>query len=282
MILIADSGSTKTTWCLTDGTSSAYHTGVGINPFFMDEPAIRQEIEKVAVHFNSQGSITKICYYGTGIVNPEKAGFLKSILQKGFGVEDVLVNSDLTAAARALFGRGEGIAIILGTGTSSGYFSNDSLVNQIPSLGFWLGDEGSGSDLGKRLIKAYLRKEFGKKLLSNFETRYGKFDRIEVFSQIRENARVNAWFASFVPFLKEFEGESEINKLLEDAFSEFTEKAILPYRPQSDTPIGMVGSVAFHFEGLLRKVVSRYVDNELKIIQDPVPGLIEFHVTNVQ
>ncbi len=282
MILIADGGSTKTTWCLTDQRTSYEHTGMGINPYFLDETDIEKELREVFDSLNRPPVINQVFYYGTGIVNEEKAGLMERLIKKVFRPEEVKAFSDLFGAYRALFGNKTGLAGILGTGTSSGYFEQGTLSRQLPSLGFWLGDEGSGADLGKRFIKAYLRKELDAEITGRFEETYGSFDRLEVFRQIKENSRVNAWFASFVPFLGANLENPGVNQLVESAFNELCEKAILPYKLMNDVPLGFVGSVAFYFEPLLRKVMAQYADNELKILQNPIPALIDFHVTNVQ
>ena len=280
MILIADSGSTKTSWTLTEAGSQKSIQGPGLNPFFIDTASLTSEIGRV---FKKLGSpkLSHIYFYGTGIIGEEQSRLINDILCKLSSPEQVIVKSDLQGAYHALFGMETGIAAILGTGASSGYFEKGKLMNQVPSLGFWLGDEGSGSDLGKRLIKAYLRKEMTAELISSFEDKFGSFERALVFQRIKE-PRPNAWFASFTPFLKDNEDHPLINNLLEMAFDEFVEKTLVPYRINPLHKVGIVGSVAYYFEPFLRRSLAKYLDNEVVIMKDPMPGLIDFHVTNVQ
>jgi glucosamine kinase len=280
MILLADSGSTKTNWVLIDKDVRVDYTGIGLNPFSLTQMAIEDELYQVFRAFGNP-QINVIRYYGAGVINHEQSEYLAELLNQVFRVKDIRVESDLTGAYRAMFGNGEGLTCILGTGTATGLYKDGKIINQIPSLGFWLGDEGSGADLGKRLIRCYLRKELSDHLLSDFETAYGLFDRLAVFERMKENNRVNAWFASFVPFLSQHIIEQEIYQLVSEAFNEFAEKSIVPYKLANYKQIGIVGSVAFCFEDILRKTLVKYSDCEVIILKDPIHALVDFHVTNV-
>ena len=141
MILIADSGSTKTDWRIVEGNTIVGQTQtVGFSPYYQDADSIATEMQANLLP-HCKGKITKVFYYGTGITNDEKAGILSTAFLKVFDeVEHIDVQSDVLGAARAACGHQVGIGCILGTGSNSCYFDGERITFQIPPLGFWLGD----------------------------------------------------------------------------------------------------------------------------------------------
>ena len=220
MLLIADSGSTKTKWILRNGDQMQEYVGPGINPYFVTDGFINEEFQRV---FEALGGPKpgQIGFYGTGITDREKSERISQFLENQFGVEKekILVKSDVVGAGLSLLGLKDGVACILGTGASTARFVGGKIVDQQPSLGFWLGDEGSGSDLGKELVKTYLRNDLGD-LQAEFEKEFGAFDRYLVFEKINQ-PKPNAWFASFTPFLKKHEKINIVQSILNERFDLF-------------------------------------------------------------
>ncbi|MGR3811563.1 hypothetical protein [Jiulongibacter sp. NS-SX5] len=276
MMLLADSGSTKTKWVYVNDSQRIDYTGIGLNPHFVSETQLVKELSKVAQHFQI-ASLNQIHFYGTGITSNVVADPMLKVMSETFQIQREKINlqTDLVGAYRALFKDQEGVTCILGTGAATARMKDGEILEQQPSLGFWLGDEGSGADLGKELIKKYLRNDLGP-CISAFEKKYGAFDRHFVFEQIKKE-RPNAWFASFVPFLKEREEEEILRKLVEKRFRIFVESNLLKYSIEADQNIGFVGSVAYYFKNSLQRVVSQYMDNEILVMKDPIPGLIAYH-----
>ncbi len=158
MILVADSGSTKTNWCYSSGEGEPeFYRSNGINPFFRTTKDIVEELQKVLLPALS-GKVKHIYFYGAGVVNEEKAGVIKSALAECFPGAGCEVESDLLAAARATLGHAQGIACILGTGANSCFYNGKEIIEHVPPLGYILGDEGSGTYMGKRLLADYLKK----------------------------------------------------------------------------------------------------------------------------
>ena len=157
MILIADSGSTKTIWCLLSkkGNPALFST-TGINPFFRNSDDIEAELKTGLVPKLNSG-IEKVFFYGAGIINDAKKNVIRTALKRLFPGTQIEINSDLLAAAHATLGKNQGIACILGTGSNSGLYDGDSVIENVPPLGFILGDEGSGAVLGKKLLADYLK-----------------------------------------------------------------------------------------------------------------------------
>ncbi|WP_341227816.1 hypothetical protein [uncultured Arcticibacterium sp.] len=280
MKLIADSGSTKTNWALCQGTSCRIFKTKGINLHFMSEEQVGEILTSVKLHFGE--AISSILFYGAGVSSIDKIKVMSGYLNKYIDTSaEVHVFSDFLGACRALFGNGKGVASILGTGASSGVYDGIEIVVSVPSLGFWLGDEGSGSDLGKRLIKAYLRNELPPDLKDKFEIEFGSFKRDVIF-EVLTKEKPNAYFAKFVPFLKSNLEDRWVSALVSKAFEEFVKHNLLKYNVNGDMKLGFVGSIAFYFQDLLKATLARYFDNDILILQDPMQALIDFHVTNVQ
>ena len=148
MILIADSGSTKTDWCLgnTKTNSRAVRTG-GINPFHQSVDEIKEVIASTLIpQLGDTTEFTTIYFYGAGCI-PEKTNIVKTALAQNFPKANILVESDLLGAAHALCGKTAGIACILGTGSNSCFYDGKKITANISPLGYILGDEGSGAVL---------------------------------------------------------------------------------------------------------------------------------------
>lgn len=116
MTLIADSGSTKTDWCMENTT--IIHTQ-GINPFHQSTEYMEHILtNELLSQLPKDITIRDIHFYGAGCT-PEKSVILKDILATHFPESTIEVQSDLVGAARALCGNAPGIACILGTGSNS-------------------------------------------------------------------------------------------------------------------------------------------------------------------
>lgn len=281
MKLVVDSGSTKTKWGVVSGTFSKVFETSGINLHYLDDEAVLLNLREAKGQLDE--SIESIFFYGSGISSEEKVGRMTNLLKEGIALNaEIRVMSDFMGACHALFGSKSGIACILGTGASTGRYNGEKIIQTIPSLGFWIGDEGSGADLGKRLVKAYLRNELPDFLKYDFEIDFGSFDRQFVFEKLSSGKKPNAFFASFSHFLKKHEKNEFVISLLETAFEEFVKHHLLKYDVSPNEQIGFVGSVAFHFQDTLKRVMAMYFDNELLFIKDPIQALMDFHVTNVQ
>ena len=160
MIIIADSGSSKTDWRLitNDGVIEKAQTR-GLNPHLISALDFKKEIQKSELVEWPINSIEKIYFYGAGITGVKLQENVAQWLQITFNRADIVADSDLLGAARAIYGSKEGMIGILGTGSNSGYFNGTEIEKRVPALGYILGDEGSGNALGKRLVISFLREE---------------------------------------------------------------------------------------------------------------------------
>ncbi len=278
MILIADSGSTKTDWRILDQNEVIAQTQtVGFNPYYQDADSIANEL-KVNLLPLCTKEVTQVFYYGTGVTNEEKAAVIKDAILKVFPTcQQIEAQSDVVGAARAACGKTAGIACILGTGSNSIYFDGEKTGFQVPPLGFWLGDEGSGGHLGKSLLLSYLHKEMPLEIRAKFEEKYGAMDRLMVLENAYHKPFPNRYFASFSRFLFDNLEDNYCKKLVENCFLQFFEKYILKYPMCHETDVNFVGSVAFYYKDLLIEVADSQNIRIGRILEVPIGGLVEFH-----
>ena len=279
MILIAESGSTKTDWTLLNKrvVEAEFQTS-GINPYFIDKRQTVNLLNEQLVPHLVVNSVTEIYYYGTGITDDGKRQVISGALQEVFeNIQNIAIESDVLAAARGLFGKSAGIACILGTGSNSCLYDGEKITFQVPPLGFWLGDEGSGGHLGKQLVLSYLHKEMSSEVRRLFEGKYGAFDRMPVIENAYQKPNPNRYFASFSPFLLENANHAEIEALIRDSFRLFFEKYVSKYPDIHKTEVGFVGSIAYHYRSFLETGAEVHGIKTGKILKAPMEGLVAYH-----
>ena len=276
MILIADSGSTKAEFRLL-GMNTEEQTFIlpGINPFYQSESEISHLIHTELYPKLAGCSISKIYFYGAGCAFPEKKKMLENALSCSFPQAEIFIDSDLLAASRALFGTGRGIACILGTGSNSCLYNGREIEKNVSPLGFILGDEGSGAVLGRKFISDCLKNQLPDSLQKKFFAQYN-ITPPEMLERVYKQPFPNRYLASFTPFLLENINEEPISQLVKTSFTEFFERNIKQY-PITDEKVGFIGSIAYYFQDILRKVAEEQHYQIEKIEKSPMAGLVEFH-----
>ena len=271
--LIADGGSTKTVWCLMeDGKEMARVKTQGLNPYFQTEEKIKQIIKmELLYQLRTQGynpdDVKKIEYYGAGMRDEMKTKF-QSVLKSLFEADEIVVDSDLLGAAKALCGNHEGIAAILGTGSNSCLYDGEKIVKNIPSLGFILGDEGSGAVLGRLFIGALFKGALPDDLREEYLSDTGQ-DLSDIIDKVYRQPMPNRYLAHAAKFIRQHIDCEPLEQLVIDNFRAFFRRNIIPYgRP--DLPVNFVGSIAHHFEPQLRRAASLEGITIGKIIQSPL------------
>ncbi len=278
MILIADSGSTKTEWCVSqDGIPVRQIRTNGTNPFFQSACEIAGELEQALFPAISDLPIDAVCFYGAGCAFPEKNKIIADCIQARLPVP-VEVYSDLVGAARALLGHKAGIACILGTGSNSCLYDGEKIVQQTPALGYILGDEGSGAVLGKLLVGDCLKKQWPQSLIDSFLDRY-QLTQASILERVYKQPFPNRFLASLVPFLHDHLNEEPVYRLVYNSFSQFFIRNILSYPNASQYPIGCTGSVAWYFRDVLQDAAHSQGLHLGEIRQAPMEGLITYHST---
>jgi len=277
MIVIADSGSTKTDWCLinANGRVNTVQT-IGLNPYFLDENDILNILRKDLYPFLDNKKVEQVFFYGSGCALPEKKQMVQCALDFFFMHADVEVENDLLGAARSMCGDEKGLICILGTGSSSCIYDGNQIIERLPSLGHLLGDEGSGAYLGKKIVSAYFNNELPEHLQKIFTQKYPA-ELAEVLDKVYKQPFPNRFLASYVDFLNENQSDSFVKELVGLAFDEFFKKQVLRYDNHNEYPICFVGSVSFIFADELRKSAEKHGITISKIEQTPLDGLLKFH-----
>ncbi len=277
MQLIVDSGATKTDWIIiSEGKQVKSVQTTGINPYFITENEIIRLLQKELTSLMGLSKITSINFYGAGCLDLEKRSIVYSALEQIFRNITISVNSDLLGAARALYGNREGVACIIGTGSSSCYYKKDEIVSVASSLGYILGDEGSGAHLGKTFIAAYLKNSVSSDIRDRFEKRYD-FQLTDILDLIYNKPFPNRFLASFSEFLHENMSDKFVCEMIRMCFKEFFLNLVNTYSDMAQVPVGCVGSVAYYFRDIIEDIA---FDNNIeisKIIKSPVEGLIKYH-----
>ncbi|MGM9717761.1 MAG: ATPase [Prevotella sp.] len=276
MILIADSGSTKTDWCVAkDGFTVKRFTTQGINPYHQDERRINGIVLDELLPQTGEYKIKKIVFYGSGC-REETIPAMKTILHSAFNNNiEVEIYSDLLGAARAICGHEEGIACILGTGSNSCLYDGKKIVGNIPPLGYILGDEGSGATLGKIFINEILKNnqmnDLKKEFLQVLQMTEG-----DIIDRVYRQPMANRFLASLAPFIHSHIERHEVNEIVTENFRQFLLKNVKRYH-RDDLQVSFIGSIAWHFKSqLLQSALEEnvYVGS---VEKSPMDGLLRYH-----
>jgi hypothetical protein len=275
MIIIADGGSTKTNWCLINdaGTRIQFNTE-GYNPDFIGTEGIQTSLQKSLP--DTLEKVTEVHYYGAGVSSAKKAEIVAAAMRAVFTQAKVVVDHDLLAAARALLGVKPGFAAILGTGTNSCIYDGKEVAMSVDSLGYFLGDEGSGSYIGKRLLRDYLRGLLPDGLQENFRETYN-LTREDVLDRLYNKPLPNRFLASFGKYAYDHNNVSYCREIVLDGFKAFFDNLVTKYPNYQDYTFNCIGSVGYNFRDALTQVAKSYNMEVGKIIRSPIDDLVDYH-----
>jgi glucosamine kinase len=273
-LLIAESGSTKTDWVLLKkGKQSKRFKTAGINPYLQSTVDIIAQLEEQCAE---RIKPDEIHFYGAGIHSKSNKQIVASALQSFFDTKTVSVESDMLAAARGLSQQKKGMICILGTGSNACFYDGKKIKDQLPSLGYIAGDEGSGNHMGKRILQYYAYKTFDADLNAYFEAHIGN-DMSTIIHHLYKQPFPNRYLASFVKLLVNNRGHFMVENIIEDSFNEFIHQHLFKYRQSWKHPIFFTGSIAYLFADVLENLLGQYEFELGRILQNPLEGLIEYH-----
>ena len=278
MIAIVDGGSTKCDWVILEnsGKISQKTESIGFNPNIINADLIPQEIEKNPHLFLIKNQLDYIYFYGSGCGTVENALLVETQLQKVFPYAKVTVKEDLTAAAYAAYNGKPAIVCILGTGSNSCYFDGESIRRDLPSLGFLIGDEGSGSALGKHLVRRFFMKKLPQDLHQEFVETY-HLTIEDAIKNMYHNPRANAYLAEFNKFVVQRKQHPYFQNMVFDEMKNFFEYQVLPYEEAREAEINFIGSIAYYYEDVLRAAAAELNLTVGHIVQKPIESLVEYH-----
>lgn len=274
--LIADSGATKCEWCLLAEGKKKKITTTGISPYFLSEEQIIALLQKELLPKLKSITVDEVYYYGTGLGIATNVKLVKNALKNAFPGATIEADTDVLGGARALCGNNKGLACNLGTGSYLCYYDGKRIVKNRPGLGYILGDEGSGSYLGKKVIQYYLYETFDEDLKGRFENTYNT-SRQEILESVYKKPNANSYIASFTGFLAENRGHYMVENIIEDGLNDFFFAHLYKFNESWLYPINFTGSVAYGFRDVLKQLCNTYELELGKVIRKSMDGLVEYH-----
>jgi len=273
MIAIADSGSTKTDWVLIENNKPIYFHTDGMNPLFTDFSVIESQL---AGKSDFSDIINAVYFFGSGCGTQQAQTTVRDFLKVQFPNAEILVKTDIFGAAFSLLGSEPGVAGIMGTGVNACKWTGKGVEESAVSLGYIVGDEGSGCYLGKELLKKYFRKQLPSDLYSDMQQTY-MLERTEVIENIYQKPNANRFLASFAPFWKKHENHPFVVSQLSVFFDEYFEQYVVPFL-NGMNEISLIGSIAFHFQKHLKTVAKQRGLTLESVCQQPIHALADRYI----
>ena len=279
MRLIIDSGSTKMEWMLLDGdmVRQRFQTE-GYNPNYAERQCLDELVSFVETQClaSQKTEIQSIHYYGTGCGNERNCQRVKEVFQDRFPSAEIHVTHDLMAACHAVLGHEKGIACILGTGSNSCLYNGKDLVEKAVSLGYLVGDEGGGMHIGRKVVRAYFYGFMPEELRQQFNETY-QLELKDFIHRLYHEGQPSKYLASFAKFAGEHQTHPFIHDLVKTCFKAFVEAFVCRFEGHELLKVSFVGSVAYHFQDILRETLSDYGMILGEVMQAPAEGLIRYY-----
>jgi glucosamine kinase len=280
MILVADSGSTKTEWMIIkNNIPQESMSTAGINPYFLSENEIFRLLQKELDPHHGK-VFRKIYFYGTGCNSDAKNTVVSNALARFFQANEIFIAGDLLGAAHSLCQSSPGIACIMGTGSNSCYYDGKVIISNVSPLGYILGDEGGGAVIGRKLVSAILKRQVNPSIINTFFDTY-KITPAEILESVYMKPFANRFLGQFSRFIADNIHIPELQEIVVTSFDEFIRRNILQYPESRVHPIHFTGSIAFYFRPFLEELL---IQNHLqpgKITLSPMTDLIKYHITNL-
>jgi hypothetical protein len=280
MYLIADSGATKTEWCLftKEGKQKSF-LSLGLNPNVMPAEQLAAELQEIYARELAGLEINHLWFYGSGVSGTSQRELLRDLFARHLPTAGLSLETDLKAAIRCT-GRQTGIVCILGTGSNACQYDSDQLRQQAGGHGYLFGDEGSGADLGRELIRALLQKQLPEAIQHAIETAEGR-SLHEIKMQAYRVSRPSAYLAGFAKYYHEFQEEAGIQELLQQRFAAFLQTSLCHFPDHQHLPVDVIGSIGYFFFPAFAKACEDQGIQAGKSWQTPLEGLLPFHLVSL-
>ena len=279
MILIVESGSTKTDWLALDNQGNEVFSTqtLGLNPQMLSNEILNERIKNNFDIYNNRENIRKIYFYSAGLgVNSTKERILK-VFKSIFKNSDYDVKEDTYAAVYSVVDKGvPAIVNILGTGSNCSYFDGKEISQKVHSLGYVLMDYASGSYYGKYLIRAYYFNKMPKKLREEFAEKFD-LSANTIKEKLYRKENPNTYLASFAKFIIDNKDDSYFNNVIEKGLRRFIDYQIMQYDNYKSVDIHYVGSIAYYLKEEITKVGNEYGLKTSKFVKKPIKGLVNYH-----
>ena len=282
MILVADSGSTKTNWiAINDNGEKHFKIDTkGLNPAVFSRETLYDRVVSKDELREIKDQVKKIFFYGAGCGTQHAVNYLRDIFKDIFVNADIDIQEDTIAAVKSLRTDEPGVVCILGTGSNCSYFDGKVTHQKIVSLGYILMDSASGNYYGKQILKDYQYRKMPKDIAAKFEAQYNLSpDHIKENLYKKDNP--NTYLAEVGRFLIENKKSDYAQKILKDGLRFFVENQILQFEESKNVPIYFVGSIAHFLAEEIEEVLKEYDLKLGKIVRHPIVSLAEHHASQV-
>ena len=279
MIAIADSGSTKTSWVVSDGKGKVFEfKTIGFNPYFVTKEEVEKCIAEAFPKEIDATDVTNVYFYGSGCSNCDNYAHLLDALATFFHKANISIFSDMLGTARAVLKHEAGVAAILGTGSNSCFFDGSEIIKSPVSLGYILGDEGSGATIGKIFIKKYLEGKFDAELTNRIFEETGE-NITSVLNSVYKGEDPNRYLANFTKTINKHIDHPQMQELMRQSFRDFFDNYVLIFPEYRKYRIGFCGSIAYHFNAILLDELEKigYTKDKVLIINEVLPELLKYH-----
>jgi glucosamine kinase len=278
MVLIVDSGSTKSDWVLvrSNDERELFKT-MGFNPYFHSETIIANAIKQNQELFQYSEEIQQVFYYGAGCSSPELNSIVERALKRVFPKAEISVDHDLLACAYSTYTGCPAICCILGTGSNSCHFDGERVTEEVPALAYILGDEGSGSYFGKKLLAAFLYHHLPQHISEALKEEFG-LAKDNIMENVYMMPDANVYLASFMRFIAKHKADPWIDAMLVDGLEEFMKIHVCCYSDHKEVPVHFIGSIGYFFEDQLRRAADRLGLSIGVLTRKPIDGLVDYHI----
>ncbi|MAW84363.1 MAG: hypothetical protein CL832_08210 [Crocinitomicaceae bacterium] len=282
MILIAESGSTKTDWVLVnDQNEITMFKSMGFNPFFHSSEFIAEKIKENVEFYHASKNVERLYFYGAGCSSNEMNQIVKSGLSLVYPNSLITVDHDLLACALSTYKGEPAISCILGTGSNSCYYDGQTLREEVPAIAYVLGDEGSGSYYGKKLLRDYLYNQLPSSIKEDFEYQFGS-SKSEIFENVYMKPHANVYLASFMKFLNRHYHHKYVIDMIQNGMNEFIKIHVCCYPEHKSVKTHFIGSISKIFERELKSAAENNGVILGDIIQKPVDNLVNYHLNYIK
>lgn len=276
MIIIADSGATKTDWRVLEGENEVHFETTGLSPFFNNNDNFQQALNSGFPSNMDAANVEEVFFYGSGCALEERGQMVETYLKNFFTNAKTHAYSDALGAAKALFGDNSGVVVILGTGCNVTFYDGKELKAQTPSLGYALGDEGSGAYIGRLLLRKYLYHLLPNDVCKLLEQQYD-VSLSTILDSMYVKAKPSAYLASFVPFVVQHRNHHAVIQIVDEAFNDLYRYHLSAFSNLAELKIGVIGSVGHIFSDRLNALAAKNGFSISQYLQYPILKLVEYH-----
>ena len=281
MVLIVDSGSTKSDWVLLkEKEDRLLFKTMGFNPFFHNETIIANAVKQNSELFEFADRIEQVFYYGAGCSSEGRNAIVRRALKRVFSKAEVNVDHDLLACAYSTYAGVPAISCILGTGSNSCYYDGINLVEKVPALGYVLGDEGGGSYFGKKLLTAYLYGQLPVEVAKDLEETF-EIDKDGIIENVYSLPHANVFLASFMRFIAKHKDVPFIDHMIVAGLKDFMNVHVCCYDDYEKIPVHFIGSIGYFFEDQLKRAAQDTGIELGTITRKPIDGLVNYHLEHL-